>query len=111
MATATIPAICGRSAKAPWTVSTAQRGIPPLTRDKTTVLHQPLCKEKRLPEAHMSPEEPKSQPQLQGDRSALLAEQKALGSAADIPLLHQHGKGEQQIEIDFSKRRIIHHHQ
>jgi RNA polymerase sigma-70 factor (ECF subfamily) len=82
MATATIPAVCGRSAKAPWTVSTAQRGLPPLTRDKTTVLQQPRSKERRLAEAHMSPEEPKSQPQLQGDRSALLAEQKALADLA-----------------------------
>jgi RNA polymerase sigma-70 factor, ECF subfamily len=82
MATATIPAVFGRSARAPWTVSTARHGLAPLTRDKTSGLQQPLSKEMRLSEANMSPEEPKSQPQLQGDRIAALAEQKALADLA-----------------------------
>jgi RNA polymerase sigma-70 factor (ECF subfamily) len=82
MATATIPAIFGRGAMAPLTVSTARRSLSPLTRDKTPGLQQPLSKEIRLVEAHMSPEEPKSQPQLQGDRIAVLAEQKALADLA-----------------------------
>jgi RNA polymerase sigma-70 factor (ECF subfamily) len=45
-------------------------------------LQQPLSKEKRLGEAHMSPEEPKPQSQLQSDRTAALAEQKTLADLA-----------------------------
>jgi RNA polymerase sigma-70 factor (ECF subfamily) len=45
-------------------------------------LQQTLSKEIGLPEAHMSPEEPNSQPQVQGNRAAVLAEQKALADLA-----------------------------
>jgi RNA polymerase sigma-70 factor (ECF subfamily) len=82
MATATIPAIFGRGARVPLTVPAARRGAAPLTRDKTPGFEQPLSKEIRLAEARMSPEEPKSQPHLQGDRAAVLAEQKALADLA-----------------------------
>ena len=47
----------------------------------------------------------------QRSRQAGLAEQQALGSTAHIAFLHQHGKGEQQVEVDLSKRGIIHHRQ
>jgi RNA polymerase sigma-70 factor (ECF subfamily) len=82
MATATIPAVFGRSAKAPLTVSTARRGAAPLSRTKAPDLQQPLSRAIRLAEAHMSPEEPKTQSPLQGDRTAALAEQKALADLA-----------------------------
>ncbi|MGA8938594.1 MAG: RNA polymerase sigma factor [Acidobacteriaceae bacterium] len=86
MATATIPAMFGRCAKAPVPVSTLRRRVPLLTRDKTQgstqALSKPLSKEIRLVEAHMSPEEPKSQPQVQAARIAVLAEQKALADLA-----------------------------
>jgi RNA polymerase sigma-70 factor (ECF subfamily) len=82
MASATIPALFGRCAKAPLAVPPARFGSTPRTRDKTHGVQQPLSKEIRLAEAHMSPEEPKSQTQLQGDRTAALAEQKALADLA-----------------------------
>lgn len=82
MAAATIPAIFGRGAHAPLNVSPARRGSAPLGSGRTPGLHQPLTKEIRLTEAHMSPEEPKSQTQVQGDRTAALAEQKALADLA-----------------------------
>ena len=82
MATATIPAVFGRGAKAPLPGSTARRYLPPLTRDKTPLPSQAFQKEIRLVEAHMSPEEPKSPPQLQADRIAVIAEQKALADLA-----------------------------
>ena len=72
----------GRSAKAPLTVSTARRGMSPLGRDEIPALQQPLSKEIRLAEAHMSPDEPKTRPQLQGDRTAAIAEQKVLADLA-----------------------------
>jgi RNA polymerase sigma-70 factor (ECF subfamily) len=51
-------------------------------------LQPPLAKEIRLAEAHMSPEEPKSQMQMQvqGGRTAALAEQKALADLAALCL-------------------------
>jgi RNA polymerase sigma-70 factor (ECF subfamily) len=45
-------------------------------------MQQPLLKEIRLTEAHMLPEEPNSHPQVQGDRTAAIAEQKALSVLA-----------------------------
>jgi RNA polymerase sigma-70 factor (ECF subfamily) len=82
MASATIPALFGRCAKTPLAVPPGRFGSTPITRDKTHAVQQPLSKEIRLAEAHMSPEEPKSQTQLQGDRTAALAEQKALADLA-----------------------------
>jgi hypothetical protein len=40
-----------------------------------------------------------------------LTQQQSLGRAAHVPLLHQDGESQQQIEIDFSQYRIIHHRQ
>ena len=82
MASATIPALFGRYAKATLPVSAAIPRSGLLTRDRSDPLQQPLSKEIRLSEAHMSPEEPKSQPQLQRDRTAAIAEQKALAELA-----------------------------
>ncbi len=82
MASATIPALFGRCVKTPLAVPPARFGSAPLTRDKAHGIQQPHSKEIRLTEAHMSPEEPKSQAQYQGDRTAALAEQKALADLA-----------------------------
>ncbi len=82
MASATIPALFGRCTKIPLAVPPTRFGTGPLARDRTHGAQQPFSKEIRLAEAHMSPEEPKSQAQLQGDRSAALAEQKALADLA-----------------------------
>jgi len=82
MASATIPALFGRCATTPLAVPPAHFRSTPLTRDKIHGVQQPLSKEIRLAEAHMSPEEPKSQAQLHGDRTAALAEQKALADLA-----------------------------
>jgi RNA polymerase sigma-70 factor (ECF subfamily) len=83
MAAATIPAIFGRGSRAPLTVSPARRGsASPRGSRSTPGLQQTLSKEIGLPEAHMSPEEPNSQPQVQGNRTAVLAEQKALADLA-----------------------------
>lgn len=86
MAAATIPAVFGRGAKAPLAVSTARRGPSPLGSGRTPGLQQPLLKELRLTEAHMPPEEPKSPPQVQGDRAAALDEQRALADLAALCL-------------------------
>jgi RNA polymerase sigma-70 factor (ECF subfamily) len=86
MAAATIPVIFGRGARAPITVSPVRRGSQSLSSDTLPGLHPSLSKEIRLTEAHMSPEEPKSQPQVQGDRTAAIAEQKALADLAALCL-------------------------
>ena len=86
MAAATIPAVFGRGAKAPLAVSTARRGPSPLGSGRTPGLQQPLLKELRITEAHMPPEEPKSPPQVQGDRAAALDEQRALADLAALCL-------------------------
>jgi RNA polymerase sigma-70 factor, ECF subfamily len=86
MAAATIPAIFGRGTSTLLTGSPARRGAPSLSSGGIQGLQQPLSKEIRLTEAHMSPEEPKSQPQVQGDRTAALAEQKALADLAALCL-------------------------
>jgi RNA polymerase sigma-70 factor (ECF subfamily) len=82
MASATIPALFGRYAKATLPASVAGSRSALLTRDRSQPLRQSLSKEIRPSEAHMSPEEPKSQPQLQSDRTAAIAEQKALADLA-----------------------------
>ena len=46
---------------------------------------------------------------LERCREARLADQQAHRRAADIAFLHQHRKGEEQVQVDFSKRGIIHH--
>ncbi|MGA7158346.1 MAG: sigma-70 family RNA polymerase sigma factor [Acidobacteriaceae bacterium] len=108
MATATIPALFGRPAKLPVPVSNLPRRVAPLTRDKTPRPTQPLAKpqvkENRLVEAHMSPEEPKSQPQIQGDRMAVLAEQKAL---ADLAARCLAGDGQAWEQLARSQHRRI----
>jgi RNA polymerase sigma-70 factor (ECF subfamily) len=86
MATATIPAMFGRGARAPLAIPPASRRPSPIVTGRTPGPHQPLTKEIRLQEARMSPEEPKSEPQIQGDRSAALAEQKALADLAALCL-------------------------
>ena len=83
MAAATIPAIFGRRSRTPLTVSPARHGSASPRGSRTSPgLQQTLSKEIGLPEAHMSPEEPNSQPQVQGNRAAVLAEQKALADLA-----------------------------
>lgn len=82
MATATIPAVFGRNIKTALPVSSVPRALPPLTREKTPNTTSSRSKEIRPVETHMSPEEPKSQPQVQADRMAMLAEQKALADLA-----------------------------
>ena len=64
MASATIPALFGRCAKAPLAIPPVRFGSTSLTREKAPRVQQPHSKEIRLAEAHMSPEEPKSQAQL-----------------------------------------------
>ena len=83
MAAATIPAIFGRRSRTPLTVSPARHGSASPRGSRTSPgLQQTLSKEIGLPEAHMSPEEPNSQSQVQGNRAAVLAEQKALADLA-----------------------------
>lgn len=83
MAAATIPAIFGRGSRAPLTVSPARRGsTSPRGSRPTLGLQQTLSKEIGLPEAHMSPEEPNPPPQVQVNRTAVFAEQKALADLA-----------------------------
>jgi len=82
MASATIPALFGRYAKATLPMPPSRLRSAPLTRDKSSALPQPPSKELRLPGAHMSPEEPKSQSHGQSDRTAAIAEQQALADLA-----------------------------
>jgi RNA polymerase sigma-70 factor (ECF subfamily) len=104
MASATIPALFGRCAKTPLAMPPTRYRSTPLTRDKTHGIQQSLSKEIRLPEAHMSPEEPKSQAQLQGDRTAALAEQKAL---ADLAVRCLAGDGQAWGQLAKSQHRRI----
>ena len=104
MASATIPALFGRSAKTPLASPPSRFRPTPLTRDKTHGLQQPISKEIRLAEAHMSPEEPKSQTQVQGDRTAAIAEQKAL---ADLAVRCLAGDGQAWEQLAKSQHRRI----
>jgi RNA polymerase sigma-70 factor (ECF subfamily) len=104
MASATIPALFGRCSKTPLAVPPARFRSTPVTRDKTHGVQQPLSKEIRLAEAHMSPEEPKSQTQLPGDRTAALAEQKAL---ADLAVRCLAGDGQAWEQLAKSQHRRI----
>ena len=104
MASATIPALFGRCAKTPLAVPPGRFRPTPVTRDKTHTVQQPLSKEIRLAEAHMSPEEPKSQTQLPGDRTAALAEQKAL---ADLAVRCLAGDGQAWEQLAKSQHRRI----
>jgi RNA polymerase sigma-70 factor, ECF subfamily len=103
MATATIPAMFGRYAGAPLTAPPARRNPVPVRGGRVSGQQQPLTKEIRLQEAHMSPEEPKSQPQVQGDRTAALAEQKALADLAALCLQGDANSWEQLAKTQHRK--------
>lgn len=104
MATATIPEVFGRDSRTPLAVSPARRVSTSQVSGRITSLQQPLSKEIRLNEAHMSPEEPKSQPQVQGDRTAAIAEQKAL---ADLAVLCLAGDAQAWEQLARTQHRKI----
>jgi RNA polymerase sigma-70 factor (ECF subfamily) len=86
MAAATIPAIFGRASKVPVRLSPPPQVQVAHRVSATAGAQPPRSKEICLKEAYMSPEEPKPQPQLQGDRTAAIAEQKALADLAALCL-------------------------